>query len=508
MKEENRQAGVLLPVSALPSPYGIGCFSDEAYRFIDMLASAGQSVWQILPLCPTSFGDSPYQSPCSFGGNPYFISLDALVSEGLLDASDLPERDGAEYVDYKRLYEERYPILRRAYARFAERGTSDGYTAFCAENSLWLEDYALFMAIKNSLGGAPLSDFPIELLQRDASALYDARRSLSYETGFWRFLQYEFFTQWSSVRAYANKNGVRILGDIPIYVSADSSDVWTRPELFELDKEGKPLTVAGCPPDGFSPKGQLWGNPVYRWSEHKKEGFRWWTDRIAHAFSMYDTVRIDHFRGFDAYYSIPFGDEDATGGYWRNAPGEELFAAVRERLGEKDIIAEDLGYMTEGVRRLLRACGFSGMKILQFGFDGGGDFSSEYLPHNYSADSVVYTGTHDNPTLAEWIDRLSSEENEKLGRYFCADTSDKKELARHIISAAMQSPSRLCVIPMQDYLSVGKEGRMNTPASASGNWAWRMKKEDISASTAAYIREISEPYGRIAKNRALIVGFT
>ena len=500
MKRKERQAGVLLPISALPSMYGIGDLSDEAYRFVDMLSAAGQTVWQILPLCPTSFGDSPYQSPCSFAGNPYFISLDRLMEEGLLKAQELPEKRQGGNIDYKRIYEERYPILRTAYARFAEGAASDEYGTFLAENCWWLEDHALFMAIKNSLGGAPLTAFPPMLMRREPEALAQARQGMSYEIGFYRFLQYQFFKQWNCLRSYASEKGIRILGDIPIYVSSDSSDVWTHPELFELDGDLRPLAVAGCPPDGFSPKGQLWGNPVYRWSAHKTENFKWWIERIRHAFTMYDIVRIDHFRGFDAYYSIPYGASDATDGYWRAAPGDELFLALRESLGEREIIAEDLGYMTDGVRRLLDLCGFAGMKILQFGFDGGGmDFMSEYLPHKYPEKSVVYTGTHDNPTLREWVEGLSDQEHLMLSRYFRIAKRDSQQLCEKLIASAMQSPSELCVIPMQDHLFVGREGRMNTPSCAQGNWTWRMRREDISDEIAARIREITETYGRITK---------
>lgn len=495
-RERKREAGVLLPISALPSDYGIGCFSEEAYRFVDMLSSAGQRVWQILPLCPTSFGDSPYQSPCSFGGNPYFISLDALLGEGLLREDELPNGEYGERVDYRRLYEERYPLLRTAYSRFAERPAPDGYGIFLAENCKWLEDHALFMAIKNSLSGAPLLAFPESLRKREPEAMAEARRAFGYEMGFYKFLQYEFFKQWNDLRGYASKKGVKIMGDIPIYVSADSSDVWARLELFQLDGDGKPIYVAGCPPDGFSPKGQLWGNPVYRWEAHRAESFRWWCDRIEMAFRMYDIVRIDHFRGFDAYYSIPYGAPDATEGFWREACGEELFAEVRKRLGEREIVAEDLGYMTDGVRRLLKNCGFAGMKILQFGFDGDtGD--AEHMPYNYPQKSVVYTGTHDNPTLCGWLSGLPHRSRERLAEYLCDGSPDTRTLAEHMIAVAMQSVSELCIIPVQDYLFLGDEARMNIPASSEGNWSWRMKKTQMRGELTAKMREFTSIGGRL-----------
>ena len=492
MKKHRREAGVLMPVSSLPSEFGIGCFDGAAYRFVDFLSEAGQRVWQLLPLCPTSFGDSPYQSPCSFGGNPYFISLRTLAEEGLLYSEELPVGEWGDRVDYKRLYEERYPLLRKAYERFSERTTPDDYGIFLAENCSWLEDYALFSAIKDSLSGAELLRFPEALRKRVPEAMRDVREELSYEVGFYRFLQYEFFKQWRSLRLYAGSKNIKIFGDMPIYVSADSSDVWAHPQLFELDSEGRPIYVAGCPPDGFSPKGQLWGNPVYMWEAHRREDFCWWTARVRQAFSMYDIVRIDHFRGFEAYYSIPFGAEDATEGFWRDAPGEELFSAVRRSLGEREIIAEDLGYMTEGVRRLLEICGFGGMRILQFGLDGDG----EHLPYSYPAQSVAYTGTHDNPTLRGWLEELSAESRGRLSKYLYTDSTDTHYLAERLIVTALQAPSQLCVIPMQDYLFLGNEGRMNIPASSGENWSWRAKNEDISRELSARMRELTLTGGR------------
>ena len=493
MKISKREAGILLPISALPSKYGIGCFSEEAYRFVDMLSLSGQRVWQILPLCPTSFGDSPYQSPCSFAGNPYFISLDALCGEGLITADELPSGEYGERIDYGRIYEERYPLLKKAYGRFAQRGAPSEYGSFLAENCSWLEDYALFMAIKESMRGTAFSAFPEALRKRDPQALRDARGALEYEIGFYKFLQYEFFRQWNQLRRYAHSKNVKILGDMPIYVSADSSDVWAHPELFELDGDGRPLYVAGCPPDGFSPKGQLWGNPVYRWEEHKREDFRWWVERIDRAFLMYDIVRIDHFRGFDAYYSIPYGAEDATGGFWRKACGEELFATVREQLGERPIIAEDLGFITDGVRRLLSVCGYSGMKILQFGFDG----DEEHLPYNYPRGSVVYTGTHDNPTLCQWLSSLGEWERQRVAEYLRDRSEDIGEIVKHLICVALQSCSELCIIPMQDYLLLGREGRMNIPSRGDGNWSWRMRSAAMSSSVFEEIGAFARMSGRV-----------
>lgn len=503
MENKKREAGVLLPISALPSAHGIGCFSSDAYKFVDFLADAGQSVWQILPLCPTSFGNSPYQSPSSFAGNPYFIDPAGLVRDGLVTDDECSGFDceGENFrVDYARLYEMRYGLLRLAHGRFAERERPDGYASFLAENGSWLEDYAMFMAIKSEQRGAPLSSWPRPLRLREPTSLAECRARLSREIDFWKFLQYRFFLEWRALKRYANGKGIRIMGDIPIYVSADSVDMWVSPELFLLDRDGEPLEVAGCPPDSFSPRGQLWGNPLYRWEEHRARGYSWWISRISFAFSMYDIVRIDHFRGFDCYYSVPFGAPDAVGGRWERGAGVELFLAVKRSLGERDIVAEDLGYITESVRRLVRDCGFSGMKVLQFGFDGGDmDFSSEYLPHTYNAQSVAYTGTHDNPTLAEWLSSLSEDSERMLRKYFCDYVTPLEDFSPKMISALMQSPSELCIVPMQDYLGVGREGRMNTPSVSQGNWEWRMRYEDMSCEVARRIRELCEIGGRSAK---------
>lgn len=497
-----RQAGILMPVSALPSDYGIGCFSKEAYEFADLLAESGQSVWQILPLCPTSYGDSPYQSPCSFAGNPYFIDPATLVTEGLLTSSECEslngEGDSPDRIDYGRLYETRYRLLRAAYERFKDREKPTEYSVFITENAYWLYDYALYTAIKTHLGGAPLSAWSEDIRRREPSALSEYRKRLASDIDFHIFLQFKFFSQWKALKSYANQKGISILGDLPIYVSADSSDLWVDPTLFELDESGRPLSVAGCPPDVFSPLGQLWGNPLYNWRAHRESGYSWWKRRVFHAFEMYDILRIDHFRGFEAYYSVPYGAEDARQGHWERGVGHELFAEIKKSLGKREIIAEDLGYITDGVRNLVKDQGFSGMKILQFGFNGGdGDFSSEYLPHNYCEKSVVYTGTHDNPTLSEWLENLSEGSEQMLREYICDFTTPTKELSDKLISLAMQSVSELCIIPLQDYLCIGHEGRMNTPSSASGNWVWRVKKENISKNLSMRVKYLTNIGGRL-----------
>ena len=492
MEKIKREAGVLLPVSALPSPYGIGCFSKEAYDFVDMLSASGQSVWQILPLCPTAYGDSPYQSPASFGGNPYYISLDQLLEEGLLKKEELPQVKDETEVDYGKLYNERYPVLYQAFLRFSSLPKPSDYRAFIEENRDWLEDTALFMAIKKSLYGAPIHGFPRELLERQNDAVRKAKEELSEEIDFWRFMQYKFFTQWRALRAYANSRGIKIMGDLPIYVSADSAEVWAEPELFCLDENKRPTCVAGCPPDKFSPAGQLWGNPLYRWENHKKDNFSWWKRRFSQGLSMYDILRIDHFRGFEAYYSIPFGALNARDGQWQKGMGRELFGEIRKELGNVELIAEDLGFITDEVEKLRDDFGFLGMKILQFGFDG----EDEHLPYEYRENCVAYTGTHDNPTLTEWLGELSAEGELRLRRYLGEPFTPKGALRDKVISLGMMSGAGLCVIPMQDYLGIGKEGRINRPATTSGNWKWRMKKEDISEKTGAKIKDLTKIYGR------------
>ena len=497
VKKYKREAGVLLPISALPSPYGIGGFSREAYHFVDMLAKGGQSVWQILPLCPTSLGDSPYQSPASFAGNPYYISLDALAEQGLLRKEELPEnKDKSGKIGYGRLYLERYPLLRKAFASFQNTEKPKAYHSFVEENRSWLEDTALFMAIKKSLSGAPAWNFPKDLLERKSEALNRAREELSEEIELWKFLQYEFFSQWKKLKSYANLRGIKIMGDLPIYVSADSAEVWARPELFQLDEKRCPTAVAGCPPDAFSPLGQLWGNPLYAWENHKNECFEWWKNRISTALSNCDILRIDHFRGFESYYAVPYGNSDATEGHWEKGMGEELFKEVRKDLGNAELVAEDLGFLTEEVHRLRDSFGFTGMKIIQFGFNG----EDEYLPYEYGENTVAFTGTHDNPTLFQWLSELSPESEARLRGYLRDRTTPKEWLGDKVISLAMMSHSRLCVIPMQDYLGIGAEGRINRPASRSGNWSWRMKEEDINEKTAERMKELAEIYGRTGKS--------
>lgn len=402
----NRAAGILLPIASLPSNYGIGCFSQSAYDFVDWLKQAGQTYWQILPLGPTSYGDSPYQSFSTFAGNPYFISLETLVEKGVLTKAECDKADFGSIdndIDYEKLYINRYPLLRKAYER-SDISNNAAYQKFVAENNWWLSDYALFMAVKERFDGKPWTEWAEDIRLRWANAMDYYRRELYFDIEFQQYLQFQFFTQWNKLRAYANKKGIQIVGDIPIYVAMDSADAWAHPELFQLDGENMPTAVAGCPPDGFSADGQLWGNPLYRWDYHRQTGYDWWITRLWYCFQMYDVVRIDHFRGFDEYYSIPYGEETAVNGHWEKGPGIELFRTMERRLGRHEVIAEDLGYVTDSVRQLVRDSGFPGMKVLEFAFDSRDSGSAnDYFPHNFTENSVAYTGTHDNETLVGWF---------------------------------------------------------------------------------------------------------
>ncbi len=500
-----REAGILLSVSSLPSRFGIGCFSEEAYRFVDFLADSGQSVWQILPLGPTGYGDSPYQSFSSFAGNPYFISLEGLVEEGLLTEEECEAVDFGEdplRVDYGKLYRGRMPLLRLAYERRKAKGEDPHQADFEKREAWWLEEYALFMAIKESLGGAPLSEWEEPLRLRDGGGLKEARARLCDEIGFQKFLQSKFYAQWAALKRYANERGIRIVGDLPIYVSADSADVWLNPALFQLDAACRPVRVAGCPPDEFSSDGQLWGNPIYRWEEHEREGYAWWIRRLRHAFSLYDVVRIDHFRGFDSYYSIPHDAPSAREGRWERGPGMDLFRAVGNALGRREGIAEDLGYMTDSVRTLVRESGYAGMKILQFGFDTADvAYENEYLPHLYGENSVAYTGTHDNPTLWSWVEERTEAEIFYLRTYLWDFYTPKERLWESLIALLYRSPSRLCVLPMQDLLGLDDRSRMNRPATTDGNWCWRMRGEDLSGEVAERLRQWTTLGGRLPQSK-------
>jgi len=490
-----RGAGILLPVSALPSPYGIGTFGKTAYRFIDFLKAAGQRYWQILPLCPTGFGDSPYQSVSAFAGNPYFIDLDMLISKGLLEKKDVEEytwSDKSTEVDYALMYANRYSVLRRAYENSGHK-RSKNYIKFVRENGEWLDEYALFMAIKDSQGGLPFSKWPEPLRMREPAAIIRTRAELSDDIDFHRFLQYYFFAQWDKLKAYANKNGISIIGDVPIYVASDSADVWEYHEQFQMDKDRAPTRVAGVPPDCFSADGQLWGNPLYDWDAMKADGFAWWRRRMAMCARLYDVIRIDHFIGVVRYYSIDAAAVTAKKGRWIPGPGAELIKAIIEAVGDRKIIAEDLGEVTPRVRSLMKKFGFPGMKILRYGFDG--DPQNLNLPHNYISNVVVYGGTHDNEPLVEAIDGQSRAQRRFTEQYL--GERSYRLLPRAIIRAGLASCADVAIFQMQDYLELGGESRMNTPSTLGGNWMWRVRYALVDSSLAQRIRHMAYIYGRL-----------
>lgn len=496
-----RACGILLPVSSLPSPYGIGCFSKEAYEFIDRLAQAGQTYWQILPLGPTGYGDSPYQSFSAFAGNPYFIDLDALAREGLLEPEEYRTLDFGrqeEAVDYAKLYERRLPVLRRAFDR-ADTAGDARFQRFCREQSFWLEDYSLYMAVKHHFGEKSWDEWDEDICLRRPEAVARYRQLCEEEMTFYCFLQYKFTEQWSALKAYANGRGIRIIGDIPIYVAFDSADSWANPELFQFNGLRRPVRVAGCPPDAFSADGQLWGNPLYDWEYHEKTGFSWWIKRMEHCFRLYDVVRVDHFRGFDEYYAIPYGAKNAAGGAWYPGPGMKLFHALQAHLGQLPVIAEDLGYLTESVTKLVRDTGYPGMKVMEFAFDSRE--AGDYMPYNYTRNCVVYTGTHDNQTLAAWYDELTEEDRELAADYLMLNGRSREEVVWAFIRLTLGCVADTAVIPMQDYLELGAWARLNQPSTLGGNWRWRMKKSAFTDVLAAKIARTARVYGRVPEQQ-------
>jgi len=491
-----RRSGMLLPITSLPSKYGIGSFSKEAYNFIDVLTDAGQSLWQILPLGPTGYGDSPYQSFSTFAGNPYFIDLDELVKEGVLTEEECNSYDWGndnQYIDYEKIYLSRFKILRTAYRRI-EINKNKMFESYCKENEWWLHDYALYMAIKDSYNGKSWIEWDKDIRIRKQSAIVRYEEELKDDINFYKYQQYLFSNQWSKLKAYANKKGISIIGDIPIYVAFDSADAWSNPELFQLDKYGNPIAVAGCPPDTFSETGQLWGNPLYCWDYHRNTNYEWWIKRIEYSFKLYDVVRIDHFRAFDEYYSIPYGEKTAINGTWKKGPGIELFKYIKEKLGNVDIIAEDLGFLTESVKKLLSDTGYPGMKILQFAFCSRED--SDYLPHNYNNNCIVYTGTHDNNTIIGWYKEINSDDKIMSVDYINNKYTIENEIHWDFICLAMRSVADTCIIPVQDYLGLGSEARINTPSMLGDNWKWRMEKASLSKPIIKKIKMLTKLYGR------------
>ena len=494
-----RASGILLPISSLPGKYGIGSFSKEAYKFVDFLKNSNQKYWQILPIGPTSYGDSPYQSFSTYAGNPYFISLEDLIDQGLLTEEECKKvkfGNRADTVDYEKLYNGRFKLLKKAYKK-SNIGEKEEFKKFKDENCYWLNDYAMFMAIKERFEGRSFDNWAEDIKLRWEYSMEYYKKELSEEIEFYEFVQYEFYRQWYKLKKYANDNGIKIIGDIPIYVAYDSADVWSHPELFQMDNDGKPTAVAGCPPDGFSATGQLWGNPLYRWDVHKNTGFEWWIKRLAHCFNMYDVVRIDHFRGFDEYYAIPYGDKDAKRGWWEKGPGMDLFRTVSYRLGHKDIIAEDLGFMTDSVKRLVEESGYPNMKVIEFAFDERDTGNaSDYLPHNYTNNCVVYTGTHDNETLLGWYGDITPEERHMVREYLWNFHDDEKGICRNMIRLVMGSVAGRCIIPIQDYLQLDNSARINQPSTLGTNWKWRLKEGQFSKELQKEMLTLATRFGR------------
>ena len=489
-----RESGILMHITSLPNPYGIGSIGKCAYEFVDFLCDAGQSYWQILPLCPTGYGDSPYQSFSTFAGNHYLIDLDMLIGEGLLNQEEADAvcwgKDECR-VDYGCLYDNRSKLLHLAYERFSP---DEAFHKYVTDNADWLEDYALFMALKEKFHGKGWQDWTMSLMLRIPEIMDSYREELADSIRFHYFLQYKFFQQWKALRSYANRKGIRIIGDVPIYVPLDSADVWANSHLFQLNESGRPKLVAGCPPDSFTADGQLWGNPLYDWDKMKETNYTWWIRRLAAAAQMYDVVRLDHFRGFESYWAVPAGDKTAAGGSWMQGPGTDFIRAIQAALPDLDFIAEDLGFVTPGVRRLLQESGYPGMKVMQFAFDSRED--SDYLPHTYPVNSVCYSGTHDNLTMLQWFQEAAPEDIAVAKAYL--GLNEEEGLVRGVIRGCMGSVSKLCVIQMQDYLELGACARMNFPGTLSANnWTWRAPKGFITEELTKRIFSTTRRYGRL-----------
>ena len=496
-----RAAGVLMHITSLSSPYGIGTIGEEAFKFVDFLKKGGQRYWQVLPLCPTGYGDSPYQSFSTFAGNPYLIDLDLLKKDKLLTQKEIDAVDwesGPSYVNFEAMYYKRFKLLKKAVNRFLKKDDAQ-YRAFLkADSSFWLEDYALFMALKDAHDGRPWYEWEEELRLRKKGALAAVKKKYEKETEFWKVLQFFFKSQWSALKKYANDNGILIIGDVPIYVAYDSADVWASPKEFQLDKNLQPIEVAGCPPDAFTADGQLWGNPLYDWEKMKKENFSWWRQRMSHCFDLFDMVRIDHFRGFSGYYAIPFGDKTARNGRWREGPGLDFVKMLGECIDEKGIkngiIAEDLGFLTADVRRLLKKSGYPGMKVLEFAF--GTREGNEYRPYHYPSKCVVYVGTHDNDTACGWM-KTASVTDRKIARE-ALNLTRAEGYAWGMMRAIWDSPADTAIVQAQDLLELGSEARMNIPSTTGNNWMWRALPGVFTDALAEKLRSKTELYGRLS----------
>jgi 4-alpha-glucanotransferase len=500
-----RQSGILLHPTSLPNNQGIGTIGKEAKDFLDFCCQAGARLWQVCPLGPTGYGDSPYQCFSSVAGNPMLVDLEDLVKRGFLHGTDLAPLAALprDRVDFGSLIPKKWDLLRKAYNAYklqSSGSTRDGainaarFDVYCRDNKTWLPDFALFMALKGHFGGASWNTWPLDIRNREPVALSTYQAQLDEEIRFNMFVQWIFASQWNDLHAYAKDRGIHILGDMPIFVAIDSSDVWTRRDLFQLDEVGNPLAVAGVPPDYFSPTGQLWGNPLYNWDAMHAENYQWWIDTIAQKLAMYDYLRIDHFRGFAAYWSVPFGDLTAINGKWIKAPGKELFRAVMGAIGSAPIIAEDLGLITPDVGELMEHFGFPGMKVLQFAFDSSED--NDHVPHNYKPHSLVYTGTHDNDTVKGWYYGAKEDDKVHTRKYLSISGSDR-DIHWEFIRAAMSTVCNIAVIPVQDVLGCGREARMNLPGSMGGNWTWRYEQGELKTSMANRFRGLAKLYGRL-----------
>jgi 4-alpha-glucanotransferase len=491
-----RGSGILLHPTSLPGPHGIGEIGSHAFRFVDWLQRAGITYWQVMPLGPTGYGDSPYASSSAFAGNPMLISLDWLAGDGLLHDDDLGPLHAlpVDAVDFGGLIPAKRDALWLAFERWSGAAglDSEEFTAFRRDEAAWLDDFCLFVAIKEAHGGAPWSEWEPGLRLREPGPLAEARTRYEQKVLFHSFLQYQFRRQWRALKAYANERGIRIIGDIPIFVAYDSADVWTNRDLFELDAEGHATVISGVPPDYFSEDGQLWGNPVFNWRRNRHTGFAWWIQRTRGTLDLVDIIRIDHFRGFAASWSVPAGSETAAGGYWTRGPGQDVFDAIRTELGEIEIIVEDLGLITLDVTALRDALGYPGMKVLHFAFDG--DPANMYLPHTYESNCVVYSGTHDNDTTIGWFATLDDKTRQQIQAYLGRDGAD---IAWDLMRLAFSSVADLAIVPLQDVLRLGTDARMNRPGRPMGNWSWRFREEAMTDGLANGVRQSAELYGRV-----------
>ena len=494
----DRLAGILLPISSLPSPYGIGTLGQAAFDFVDFLNLSGQSYWQILPIGPTGFGDSPYQSFSAFAGNPYFIDIELLKKQGLLNEAQINKFDASAQgskVDYEKLYFNRFPLLKQAFSAFDIN--LESFIDFCQAESVWLDDYALYMSLKDHFGGRDYQRWDDRIRLREQDALDFYKEYLAEEIKFWQFCQYEFFRQWAVLKNYANERGILLIGDIPIYVSSDGADVWANMNLFQMDEDGHPLFIAGVPPDYFSATGQRWGNPLYDWKTMEESGFDWWKQRISSYSRLFDVIRIDHFIGISRYYAIPPACDTAVGGEWKDGPGKKLINAINESVGNARIIAEDLGVLHHSVKKLLEESGYPGMKVLLFAADGNKD--NPHIPYKYNNNTTVYVGTHDNDTVAGFCKKIKTEELSYLLEYFGIKT--KKQLPLALIKGAFASVADTAIVQLQDWLELDNTARMNTPSTIGTNWMWRVDEKLLTQELAKKIRHITELYARTKLNQ-------